>query len=93
MTEERAQTCWDAIQNALARIDNTRPDERALIEALSARFEMPYPLEDDAHLDQAYADAMGVVWEQFPDDADIGFLYAEALMVRTPWAALQPRRP
>ncbi len=85
MTEERAQTCWDASQNAMARIDNTRPVERALIEAQSTRFEMPYPIEDDAHLDQAYADAMGEVWEQYPDDADIGFLYAEALMVRTPW--------
>ena len=86
MTEERAATCWQAIQNAQSRIDNTDSVERALIEALSKRFEMPYPLEDDAHLDQAYADAMGEIWKRFPDDADVGMLYAEALMVRTPWA-------
>ena len=86
MTEERAATCWQAIQNAQSRIDNTNSVERALIEALSKRFEMPYPLEDDAHLDQAYADAMGETWKRFPDDADVGMLYAEALMVRTPWA-------
>ena len=86
MTEQRAETCWEAVQNAQARIDNTTPVERALIEALSKRFEMPYPLEDDAHLDQAYADAMGEIWKRFPDDADVGMLYAEALMVRTPWA-------
>ena len=33
MTEERAQTCWDAIRNAQARIDNTRPNERAIFRA------------------------------------------------------------
>ncbi len=94
MTEERAATCWQAIQNAQSRIDNTNSVERALIEALSKRFEMPYPLEDDAHLDQAYADAMGEIWKRFPDDADVGMLYAEALMVRTPWALYnQDREP
>jgi len=86
MNDERIQICWDAIQKAQARIENTSPVERALIEALSERFEIPYPIEDDAHLDQAYADAMAEVWERFPDDADVGMLYAEALMVRTPWA-------
>ena len=86
MDEERVEKCSEAIRNAQARIDNTTPVERALIEALSTRFEMPYPMEDDSHLDQAYAEAMGKVWERFPDDADVGMLYAEALMVRTPWA-------
>jgi tetratricopeptide (TPR) repeat protein len=86
MDEERAETSWKAIQNAKERIDNTSEAERALIEALGLRFEMPYPLNDDSHLDRAYAEAMGRVWERFPDDADIGMLYAEALMVRTPWA-------
>jgi tetratricopeptide (TPR) repeat protein len=86
MTERRAEISWEALQNAQARIENTSPVERALIEALSKRFEMPYPLADDSHLDQAYADAMAAVWEQYPEDADVGMLYAEALMVRTPWA-------
>ena len=85
MDEQRAEICWDALQNAEARIDNTSPVERALIEALGTRFEMPYPLDDDSHLDQAYADAMGKIWEQYPEDADVGMFYAEALMVRTPW--------
>ena len=72
MNEQRVETCRDAIQNAQARIDNTSPVERALIEALGTRFEMPYPMDDDSHLDQAYADALGKIWEQFPQDADIG---------------------
>ncbi len=86
MDERRAEISWEALQNAQARIENTSPVERTLIEALSERHEMPYPLEDDSHLDQAYADALAEVWERFPEDADVGALYAEALMVRTPWA-------
>jgi tetratricopeptide (TPR) repeat protein len=85
MTEERADKAWDAITKARARIDHASPVERALIEALSKRFAFVYPFEDDSHLDQAYADAMAEVWEQYPGDADVGMLYAEALMVRTPW--------
>src|SRR5262249_1973669 len=38
-----------------------------------------------APLDQAYADAMRKVWQQHPDDADVGALCAEALMDLHPW--------
>jgi tetratricopeptide (TPR) repeat protein len=86
LTARRAEIFREALEKAEARIDNTSPVERALIEAMGKRHETPYPLYDDAHLDQAYADAMAEVWEQFPEDADVGALYAEALMVRTPWA-------
>ncbi|NIL99621.1 MAG: tetratricopeptide repeat protein [Acidobacteria bacterium] len=86
LDERRAGIFFEALQNAQARIENASPVERALIEALGKRGEMPYPMEDDSHLDQAYADAMAEVWERFPEDADVGVLYAEALMVRTPWA-------
>ena len=86
MDAERARKSWEALRHAQDRIDNTSPVERALIEALGERFDMPYPMGNDAHLDQAYADAMARVWERFPQDADVGMLYAEALMVRTPWA-------
>ncbi|TDJ67099.1 MAG: tetratricopeptide repeat protein [Planctomycetota bacterium] len=84
MTPERQAASWEAIQNALALIDNTTPLERALIEALQHRFANPYP-EEHAELDEAYADAMGEVWEQYPNDADVGMLYAEARMVLRPW--------
>jgi len=86
LTARRAGIFQEALRKAQERIENTNPVERALIEALSERHETPYPLEDDAHLDQAYANAMAEVWERFPEDADVGALYAEALMVRTPWA-------
>ena len=84
MTGARRDAALEAIANANARIGNTSASERALIEALSERFADPYP-EDHAHLDKAYAEAMGRVWEQHPDDATIGMLYAEARMVMRPW--------
>jgi tetratricopeptide (TPR) repeat protein len=86
MDERRTEVFREAIGEARRRVENTNPVERALIDALAVRDEEPYPIADDAHLDQAYADAMAEVWERFPEDADVGTLYAEALMVRTPWA-------
>ena len=61
------------------------PADRALIEALQARYAAPAP-EDRAPLDRAYADAMARVVAAFPGDDDAATLYAEALMDLTPWA-------
>ncbi len=60
------------------------PVERALIAALSHRYGNPQP-EDRGPLDQAYADAMREVWRDHPDDADVGALFAEAMMDLRPW--------
>lgn len=84
MTEERSAAAWDALQEALARIDNTTPVERALIEALTKRYAKPWP-EDRAALEQAYSDAIAKVWAAYPDDSDVGTLYAESMMVQKPW--------
>jgi tetratricopeptide (TPR) repeat protein len=62
-----------------------RPIDRALIQALQARYADPAP-QDRAPLDRAYTDAMARVVEQFPDDDDAATLYAEALMDLSPWA-------
>ncbi|MFG0319058.1 MAG: tetratricopeptide repeat protein [Planctomycetota bacterium JB042] len=92
MTDERCAAAWSALERARARIGNTTPRERALIEALEARYEAPglvdriTPWPDErARLDRAYADAMATVWADHPDDSLVGTLYAEALMVLTPW--------
>jgi hypothetical protein len=69
MTTERSAAAWKALQEARACLDNTTPVERALIEALGHRYAKPWP-EDRTSLEQAYADAMAVVWESFPDDTD-----------------------
>ncbi|WP_334178529.1 hypothetical protein [Pseudoxanthomonas sp.] len=68
---------------------SAREADRALIQALQARYADPAP-EDRAPLDRAYADAMARVVAQFPDDDDAATLYAEALMDLSPWAYWKP---
>ncbi len=84
LDEEHATAAWEAIQEAIARKDHATAIERDLIDALATRFAMPPP-EDRAHLDQAYADAMRVLWKKYPKDDDVGFLFADALLNLSPW--------
>ena len=82
--EERGKAAWEAIEKARARMDAAGAVERALIEAASKRYAWPQP-EDRKALDEAYAAAMEAVWRDHPRDADVGALYAEALMDLRPW--------
>jgi tetratricopeptide (TPR) repeat protein len=84
MTEERSKAAREAADKAIALSGSATPVEKALIKAVSARYEWPAP-EDRKPLDQAYADAMQKAYEQFPDDEDIGSIYADALMNLQPW--------
>lgn len=72
-------------RQALALADRARPADRALIEALAARYADPAP-EDRSALDRAYADAMAEAHRRYPQDDDIATLYGEALMDLSPWA-------
>jgi tetratricopeptide (TPR) repeat protein len=73
-----------AVNKAMRLADKARPQERALIAALAQRYSAD-PDADQAALNQAYAKAMAEVAAQFPDSADIGTLYADALMNLSPW--------
>lgn len=84
MSQEQSIKAWEAMQDALGRIEYTTPVERALIQALSKRYAWPVP-EDRKPLDEAYAAAMQKVWKEFPNDPDVGALYAESLMNLQPW--------
>ena len=84
LDEANGKKAYAAIQAALARKDNATPVERDLIDALATRYENPPPT-DRVRLDQAYAEAMGRLWEKYPQDGDIGFLYADALLNLQPW--------
>ncbi len=81
---DRATTAWNALQNARARAPGATARERALIDALAARYADPQPA-DRRGLDEAYADAMRQVWHTYPDDADVGTLFAESMMDLRPW--------
>lgn len=84
MEEAQAKAAWEALGQARKRAAGAPPVERALIEALGARYALPNPADRSA-LDAAYAQAMGRVAARFPKDADVAALHAEALMDTRPW--------
>jgi tetratricopeptide (TPR) repeat protein len=65
------------------------PSEKALIEAIAARYSAD-PKAERARLDKAYADAMASAAARFPGDLDIAALYAESLMDLSPWDYWEP---
>jgi hypothetical protein len=74
----------DALVQARAYAAESAERERALIDALSARYS-PDPHADVERLAAGYADAMRAVAARFPDDADIAVLTAEAIMNAHPY--------
>jgi tetratricopeptide (TPR) repeat protein len=89
--EERRAALTDAHRAAtrgLSLSASGPPVERALIEALVAR----YPQSDVADIatlerwQDDYVAAMRGVHARFPDDLDVAGLFVEAMMNRTPWA-------
>jgi tetratricopeptide (TPR) repeat protein len=60
------------------------PVEKALIDALSFRYADPPP-DDRKSLNAAFAMAMRNVYKQFPDDPDVGAIFADSLMNLRPW--------
>lgn len=87
MRVDEAPRAYAAIQKALSLADeHATPNERAFIEAMSVRYVESYDPETRRTQDEAYAEAMRRVSEQFPDDLDAATLYAEALFL------LEPRR-
>ncbi len=84
-----AELAWKELALAQENAEHASPVERDLIEALSHRYANPQP-EDRAPLDQAYADAMRKVWQNYPNDQDVGVLFAEAMMDLRPWDQWTP---
>ena len=82
--EAHAKAAWKALARAKALAARATPLEQALIAALAPRYADPQPA-DRSGLDKAYADAMRTLWKNHPKDADVGALFAEALMDLRPW--------
>ena len=79
-----AEVAWKELGLAKQHAAHGTLVERDLIEALGHRYANPQP-EDRTPLDRAYADAMREVWKKYPHDADVGALFAEAMMDMRPW--------
>ncbi len=80
-TDERR--AWEALQKARSYSGHTTRAEQAYIDAIGKRYGLKGPAR--SALDKAYADAMRVLWRQFPEDPDAGVLFSEALMDLRPW--------
>jgi tetratricopeptide (TPR) repeat protein len=78
-------TTYAATEQALELLDHVTPVERALIKAVSARYQAPTEPDEFAVWNDDYADAMRAVHQEYPDDLDVAALFAEALLNRTPW--------
>ncbi|NNH70131.1 hypothetical protein HLB23_09710 [Nocardia uniformis] len=81
----------DAALRATELADSAAPVERALIEALVARYPGKLLEGDGSEWNRGYADAMREVYARFPDDPDVATLFADALMNITPWALWDQR--
>lgn len=73
-----------ATKKATELIANSSLKEKGLIEAMQVRY------SDDStqkreYLNQLYADKMRELYKKFPADAEVGALYADALMIQHPW--------
>jgi tetratricopeptide (TPR) repeat protein len=82
---------YDATHAALALVANATAPERALIETLPARYPQRDPIDDQRPWNDAYADAMRAVHHAHPGDLEVRFIFAEAILNRTPWQMWDPR--
>lgn len=74
-----------AISIAIDFMDSASVRDRALIEAVYIRFDVErYP--EQGTRDRAYLEAMRDLFDRYPEDPDIGTLYADAYMVTEPWS-------
>ncbi|MGF1501441.1 MAG: hypothetical protein ACFBSD_06460 [Paracoccaceae bacterium] len=76
---------YDATAAAMARREGLTRVERALIEALPARYPQREIARDMADWNDAYAEAMRAVYREHADDLDVATLFVEAILNRTPW--------
>src|SRR5262245_21921733 len=84
MDPERDARADAALRAAVERLEGASALERALVAALDLRYDAPPPA-DRRPLDEAYARALGELWEARPREAEVGALYAEAQMDLMPW--------
>jgi tetratricopeptide (TPR) repeat protein len=75
-----------AATDAAGRAPGAAPVERALAQALAARYPATELAGDGSAWNAGYADAMREVYRAYPDDLDVATLFADALMNLTPWA-------
>jgi tetratricopeptide (TPR) repeat protein len=84
MEKQNERRATDMVQKARHLADRATPGEQAYIEALVTRYVGRKGTRRKG-FDEAYAKAMRLVAQRFPEDADASTLFAEALMDLRPW--------
>ncbi|MDJ0825640.1 MAG: hypothetical protein QNJ16_09065 [Rhodobacter sp.] len=84
-TEAEKAPCLARAHAELAAATPRTAVEADLIAALKTRYPADAAVEDVHPWTNAFADAMRQVHAAHPDDLDVTFVFAEALMNRTPW--------
>jgi tetratricopeptide (TPR) repeat protein len=75
----------DSARAALALIGGVTTAERALIEALPARYPQRDPIDDQRPWNDAFADTMRAAHRAHTGDLDLRHIFVEAILNRTPW--------
>ncbi len=84
MPDDAVKPAMQALAQARAREKFASPEDREWIEALATRYSAD-PKAPRGPLDEAFAQAMGKLWHDHPEDLDAGTFYAEAMMDTQPW--------
>lgn len=84
MEDDNYQRAYEAIQKAKELSKKSSKKERQFIEVMSLRYTKTPP-EDRTQLDVDYSNAMKELYGQYPNDTEIGALYAESMMNLHPW--------
>ncbi len=75
----------EATLAAHAHAGGVTAPERAMIEALPARYPQRDPIDDQRPWNDAFADAMRGAHRAHPDDLDLRAIFVESILNRTPW--------
>lgn len=89
MDKKDERRAIEMAQKARRLADRATPKEQAYIDALVRRYVSKKPTKRKG-LDEAYAKAMRLMAQRFPEDADAATLFAEALMDLRPWDLWKP---
>ena len=88
MLPSNAPLAFEAIQKAMLLAEEAAtPVERALIEAMALRYTQEEDAERRPQLDSLYSRAMSEIYRDYPNDLDVGTLYAESLILLDPTRA------
>jgi len=82
--DDRKQKANEALAKAVKYSSSASPFEKALINALKARYSEDLSVEIDS-LNMAYMKAMELVVKDFPNNDHIQVLYAASVMNTVPW--------